>query len=78
MTKATPYTETIYKRLPPPTATPTAAANQTDAAVVNPWTSCDDVVTSCPFTSRVDEVEPFQMSPAPKNPTPLGTAAAYG
>ena len=76
MTNATPYTLTIYKRLPPPTATPTAADNQTDAAVVSPCTSCDEVVTTFPSTSRVEDVEPFQMRPAPKKPTPLGTAAA--
>ena len=67
----------MYNLLPPPTATPTAADSQTDAAVVRPCTSCDEVVTIFPSTSRVEEEEPFQISPAPRNPTPLGTAAAY-
>jgi hypothetical protein len=76
ITNATPYTLTMYNLLPPPTATPTAALNQTDAAVVRPCTSCEEAVTILPSTSFVEVDDPFHISPAPRNPTPLGTAAA--
>ena len=52
---------------PPPQATPTAADNQTDAAVFNP------------LTVRVVTPKSLCMSciinPAPRNPTPEGTDA---
>ena len=68
---------TRYRRRPPLTATPTAAASHTLAAVVNPCTLCDVLVNNSPseFVREV-VVLPFQINPAPKNPTPLGIAAA--
>ena len=47
----------------PPQAIPTAADNQTEAAVVRPWTT----IWSSPVF--------LKMRPAPKNPTPEGMAA---
>mmetsp|Transcript_35895 Transcript_35895/g.70630 ORF Transcript_35895/g.70630 Transcript_35895/m.70630 type:complete len:151 (+) Transcript_35895:278-730(+) len=57
------------KYIPPPQAIPTAAESHTLAAVVRPCTIC----ILSPVTSFFTVL--FQISPAPKNPTPLGIAA---
>eukprot|EP00962_Isochrysis_galbana_P043101 scaffold16305_cov124-Isochrysis_galbana.AAC.4 len=61
--------EQAYKSRPcsPPLRIPTAAASQTDVAVVSPCTSGRPVPSVA---------VPFQMEAAPRKPTPEGTAAA--